>query len=224
MSESEEMYLVTIARLKETGQGLPIPLSQLAGELDVAPVSANQMIRKLEETGWVCYTPYKGVELTRQGEHLAMQILRHRRLWEVFLIENLRISAKEACEIACRLEHAMPTDAADRLSDFLGNPTVTPLGLPIPPSPVAVEPGSYPLNGLGVNEAGVIIHLNDDPAVRAFLLSEGLLPGITITVVAISSSGSVLLSSGSGHVQLSATLSHGLWVTRVNEKAEEPNL
>ena len=71
MTESEEMYLVTIARLKETELEGPVPLSQLASELEVLNVSVNQMVRKLEETGLVVYLPYKGVDLTESGVQLA---------------------------------------------------------------------------------------------------------------------------------------------------------
>ena len=151
MSESEEMYLVTIARLNESGDNLPVPVSQLAAELNVLPVSANQMIRKLEETGWVCYTPYKGVSLTEEGAALALQILRHRRLWEVFLVEKLKIPVAEAAELACRLEHFLPVDAAERLAIYLGNPGISPTGSPIP------QPGKHqPLaNAKGEIEAQI---------------------------------------------------------------------
>ena len=91
MSESEEMYLITIARLgaKEL-QGL-VPLSKLADALSVVPVSVNQMVKKLEEAGLVHYFPYKGVELTDQGRKVARQVLRHRRLWEYFFVSRWEI-------------------------------------------------------------------------------------------------------------------------------------
>lgn len=222
MSESEEMYLVTIARLKENGEGQPIPLSQIAGELNVAPVSANQMVRKLEESGWVCYTPYKGVDLTAEGQRIALQILRHRRLWEVFLIENLKIPASEAADIACRMEHFLPPAAADRLADFLGNPSVTPQGQPIPTSQSDVPYSDLPLTALSIDEMAEITRLNEDPAVRAFLIAENLLPGTIVRLTAIAGDGSVLLQSSDGrNVHLSGKLAEGLWVTRKQEAHKE---
>ena len=132
LSESEEMYLVTIARLVESGQSAPTPVAQLACELAIAPVSANQMIRKLEEVKLLYYTPYKGVELTEAGWQAALDILRHRRLWEVFLVEKLHYTPQEAEVLACRLEHNLPPEAAARLAAFLGHPTSSPQGHPIP--------------------------------------------------------------------------------------------
>ena len=64
MSESEEMYLISIVRLVEKDIEEPIPIPQLAAELSIQPVSVNQMVHKLAEEGWVNYIPYKGVELS----------------------------------------------------------------------------------------------------------------------------------------------------------------
>ena len=91
MSESEEMYLVSISRANEKMDG-PVPLTRLASELDVQPVSVNQMVKKLEEAGKVIYVPYKGGSLSAKGKKQALHILRHRRLWEVFLVEKLHFT------------------------------------------------------------------------------------------------------------------------------------
>ena len=119
LSESEEMYLVTIAKLIENGKPSPISISVLAHEMDILPVSANQMIRKLAEQGLVNYMPYRGVELNDSGKQKATQIIRYRRLWEVFLVKNLDVSVREAEELACRLEHITPASISDSLSSFL---------------------------------------------------------------------------------------------------------
>jgi DtxR family Mn-dependent transcriptional regulator len=173
------------------------------------------MVRKLEESGRVSYLPYKGVDLTEYGRNIALEILRHRRLWEVFLIEKLRISSGEAADLACRMEHFLSPAAADRLSEYLGNPTFTPQGLPIPVTAGDKRFVDLPLNGLGPGESGEIVRLNDDPAVRGFYLAEGLLPGTTLTVKAVSGSGSFLVeTSQNRHVYLSADLAAGLRVLR----------
>src|SRR5512140_3453624 len=91
ISEAEEMYLVSIARLIENGQASPVPLSQLAESLSIQPASVNQMVRQLEETGWVTYIPYMGVTLTEAGRNQGQRILRSHRLWEVFLVEHLGV-------------------------------------------------------------------------------------------------------------------------------------
>jgi DtxR family Mn-dependent transcriptional regulator len=208
MTESEEMYLVTIARLKETcGEG-PIPLSTLATDLNVLPVSANQMIRKLEENGWVIYQPYKGVELSQSGQLLALQTLRRRRLWEVFLVERLAYSAAEAGVLACRLEHALPAEAAERLAKFLGNPISSPLGDLIPQGgsePAEIQ--DVPLTQVKASQKGTITRIEADSSTRAFLMSQGLLTGTQVEILATSSSGEVLLCTASGkNLHLSETL------------------
>ena len=216
MSESEEMYLVSIARLEETGLPAPIPLARLAEALAVQPVSANQMVRKLEEAGWIEYKPYKGVTLTTQGRECALQILRHRRLWEVFLVEHLKMSQEEASETACRLEHFFSTGAAERLADFLGHPTRSPQGLPIPAAQTDVFPvQEAPLAAVVLNTSAEIARIEADHAGRGFLLSEGICPGETVRVVAIGSGGALLLQTQDGrNVHVSAELASTVWVTQ----------
>jgi DtxR family transcriptional regulator, Mn-dependent transcriptional regulator len=215
MSESEEMYLVSIARLKEDGVDGPVPLSQLAGELDVLSVSANQMIRKLEENGLVIYTPYKGVELTERGWAKALQVLRYRRLWEVFLVNQLKMRPVEANEMACKLEHDLPSIAAERLAEFLGNPQTTREGKPIPPGrsdcPAEMD---LPLRLLGVCQAGAISRTAGDAQTASFLNAEQLHVGAEIQLLAGGSQGNVLIQTNPGgrRVHLSAAVADTIWV------------
>jgi DtxR family Mn-dependent transcriptional regulator len=134
---SEEMYLITVAVAEEEGRPLPLPLADLAQALAISPVSANQMVRRLEDRGLVEYHPYRGVALTAAGRRAAWRVLRGRRLWATFLADHLGFTPEEADALACRLEHVTPPEAADRLGRFLGDPVVGPLGAPIPPSPQA---------------------------------------------------------------------------------------
>jgi len=133
-SPREEMYLITVAVAEEEGRASPLPLAALAQELAISPVSANQMVRRLEQRGLVCYHPYHGVTLAPAGRRTARRVLRGRRLWALFLTEHVGFTPEEADALACGLEHVTPPEAADRLSRFLGDPVVGPLGRPIPPS------------------------------------------------------------------------------------------
>lgn len=139
-SPSEEMYLITVAVAEEEGRPLPLPLADLAQALAISPVSANQMVRRLEERGLVKYHPYHGVALTIPGRQEARRVLRGRRLWGTFLVEHLGFTPEEADALACGLEHVTPPEAADRLARFLGDPALGPLGDPIPPSPHGASP------------------------------------------------------------------------------------
>lgn len=212
LSESEEMYLVTIARLVESGQAVPTPVALLACELAIAPVSANQMVRKLEENHLVYYTPYKGVELTDAGWQAALHILRHRRLWEVFLVERLRYAPKEAEMLACRLEHALPPEAATRLSAFLGHPTSSPQGQPIP-TLEAAQPLENELclaQVLPGKEASVT-RLACDTAARAFLAARGILPGGVVRILAAAGDNLLVEANGTS-IHLAPELVKSIWV------------
>lgn len=203
ISESEQMYLITIAKSMEEGGPTPLPLSHIAHELSLQPVSVNQMIRKLEGEGLVHYHPYKGVELTQQGQSIAFQILRNRRLWQLFLVEQLNISLREADAMACDLEHVTPEDISHRLSEFLNHPAVGPGGEPIP----SLEGGEIQLKGLSLSELEVgtsaqIIETNSQSSVTRFLTSEGLQPGAEIKLVAIGTQGARLIATDRGYVEV----------------------
>lgn len=215
MSESEEMYLVIIAKANESGQD-PVPLAHLANELKVQPVSANQMIKKLEEAGKVVYTPYKGVGLTTIGKNEAARILRHRRLWEVFLAERLGFSPDEADEIACRLEHVAEDDVVERLSSYLGSPLLSPQGKPIP-APSHSEDSDAELDApLALCAAGsrvTISAIKSGEAEKNFLRQAGLMLGAQLTVVAIQATGACLVKpEGFPFVQLSEQMAHEIRV------------
>lgn len=222
MSESEEMYLVTIARLNEKGEDKPVPVAQLAAELDVLPVSANQMVRKLEDAGWMCYAPYKGVSLTPEGRSLALQILRNRRLWEVFLVENLKIPVDEASELACRMEHVLPNHLADRLAAYLGNPAVSPTGGVIPSCETDnTSDLDMPVVALELEHSGRVTRVTADSSGRAFLASAGVVPGAIIRVLGVSAGGSMLVQTPDGcQTQLSSLLARSLWVQPEFERQE----
>lgn len=220
MSESEEMYLVSIASLLELGIQSPVPISQLAERLGIQPVSVNQMIRKLEESGMIVYTPYKGVQLTEEGDVFARQILRRRRLWEVFLVENLKLSPQEAGDLACRLEHAFSVEATEHLSNFLGHPTTTPSGESIPDSKseFATEPEIDLLN-LTVGSSGNVSSIALDRTAREFLNTEGIRLHKIISVVAVGSEGDILICTDQGnHVHLAKGLAKYIRITRIKTK------
>lgn len=207
MSESVEMYLLRIALLQEEDK--PVPISVLAEELSVSPVSANQMCRRLEERGVVHYEPYRGVRLTLHGEAAAMRVLRKRRLWEVFLAEKLGLEPQVAEEVACRFEHVTPDSLAERLANFLGNPALSPQHQPIPPSiGAAVRRPRSSVSGLGVGSAAQVLHIDGDATLVDFLRDQGLAPGVTIKVLAAATGGSILIDISNRQIALSSELSH----------------
>lgn len=223
MSESVEMYLLRIALLQDEDR--PVPISALAEELAVSPVSANQMCRKLEERGMVHYEPYKGVTLTLHGEAVAMRVLRRRRLWEVFLAEKLGLGPDQAEEIACRFEHVTPDGLAERLAGFLGNPTLSPQQEPIPPSiGTAVRRPRLALNALPIGQQAQVCQVTAGEPVRDFLRTHGLAPGATIKVLATAGDGGLLLETGSGPLTLAADIVRLVEVTTLRPSTPAASL
>jgi len=217
LSSNVQMYLVNIARLRADDE--PVPLSQLARELSISPVSVNEMCRKLQDDGLVIYRPYKGASLTPEGERRANYILRRHRLWEVLLVEKLGFEASKAHEVACALEHSTPDLVADRLDLYLGYPGVNPLGQPIPGAdgnlPTCIL---RPLAALSTGERGHVFRCDVDKAALAFLLKQGLRPGASF-VVESTADRSVLVQVGSARVSLSRELAEAI---QVEPEKKEP--
>jgi DtxR family transcriptional regulator, Mn-dependent transcriptional regulator len=216
LSESEEMYLATIARIQEADWPGPAPLSRLADELGVLPVSANQMVRKLEEANLVVYLPYKGVELTEKGLAEALRILRHRRLWEVFLVKNLDYTPEEADLLACRLEHTLPPEAAERLADFLGNPVESPSNKPIPPvQALTIHQNFIPLSQIGLDEIALVGDIAVEAAARDFLARQGIHCGARVHLAGSGDRGDYLIRTDSGRtILLSQELTQAIRIKR----------
>lgn len=216
-SESEEMYLITVARAVEDGHLGPVPVPVVAEALDHSRVSANEMAKKLVARGFLEYEPYKGVTLTPAGTAVANRILRRRRLWALFLAEHLGLTAAAADTVACEFEHVTPAAVADRLSDFLGDPTRDPEGKPIPPAgdsgPAA--PPESPLTELATGQKATVVRVVGSPATRSFLAEEGVGDGAEIRVAAIGSDRSYLVETPNGHVHLTAEVAETVMVQRL---------
>lgn len=214
-SENAEMYLVSMAMLEETGTPSPIPIPRLAEALEVQTVSANQMVRKLEEEGLVSYLPYKGVSFTAEGSQLVHNILRNRRLWEVFFVQKLGFSPGHADELACRMEHITEPEVAARLDEYLEHPTSSPSGKHIPaPDESSGKTFTFQLAALQPGILAEVYALNVDPATAAYLMSEQLSPGVRLSVEVSSSSGSVLVAYKGRKLALSADIAAHILVSR----------
>ena len=212
-SESEQMYLVTTATLLEDGDELQVPLSKLANELEVLSVSANQMIRKLADEELVQYQPYHGVALTEKGKAIANRVLRHRRLWQVFLIQFLDLPFKDAEALACKMEHLTSIEVAERLSNFLDNPQVTPQGRIIPSQGNSQDVETLVLlSSLKVQQRANVVTINGQMPLRAFLAEEGLGCGSTIQVEGVGTNGAMLLKIEEKIINLSSSIAGSILV------------
>ena len=194
LSENEEMHLLAAARLVEDGHPQPVSLNRVAEQLSIQPISANQMARRLEERGLITYQPYKGVSLTPAGWEITRRILRCRRLWETFLVQRLHTPQAEAEALACRLEHITSDSIAAQLDAYLGSPTASPSGRPIPAGNARPPDPGLPLTLLQAGDRAQVLQLSASPPENAFLQSAGLAAGQVVTLQAVDGRGRRLIT------------------------------
>jgi DtxR family Mn-dependent transcriptional regulator len=130
LSVAEENYIKSIYKLEEGQEA--VTTTALAYELETKPASVTDMAKKLKEKKLIDYEKYQGINLTADGKRAALHIIRRHRLWECFLVDKLAFSWEEVHELAEELEHVRSEKLINRLSEFLGNPTIDPHGDPIP--------------------------------------------------------------------------------------------
>jgi DtxR family Mn-dependent transcriptional regulator len=183
-SSAVEDYAKAIYALQTRGGGA-VSTNALADRLGVTPGSASGMVRKLDELGLVEHVPYKGVELTDSGRKVALEVLRHHRLLELYLAESLGLPWDRVHDEAEVLEHHISEELEELIAAKLGNPTHDPHGDPIPTRELEIEEGdSEKLSVLEPGQRGVFTRISDqDPAMLRYLSERGISPGDRFEVV-----------------------------------------
>jgi DtxR family Mn-dependent transcriptional regulator len=179
-SRSVQDYLKAIYKLAESGGA--VQTSALAERMGVAAPSATNMVARLAEAGMLRHTPYRGVELTEKGAAVALEVIRHHRLWESFLHQALGVPIDQLHAEAERLEHELSDALEEHISRALGYPTHDPHGDPIPSPEGALADDVYPtLAALPPGQRAVVRRVPDrDAAFLRYLGSLGLLPGAPV--------------------------------------------
>jgi DtxR family transcriptional regulator, Mn-dependent transcriptional regulator len=175
-TEAVENYAKAIYSLQHRGGGEPVATNDLAERLEVTPASASSMIKKLADLGLVAHVPYKGVQLTDGGERLALEVLRHHRLLELYLATQLDVPWDRVHEEAEALEHVLSEDLEARIAAKLGHPTHDPHGDPIPSAELVIdESNTRRLSDLEPGDRGVFVRVSDsDPAMLRYLSERGV--------------------------------------------------
>ena len=183
-SSAVEDYAKAIYAL-ETRAGGAVTTNALAERLGVTPGSASGMVRKLDELGLVTHVPYKGVVLTEPGRKVALEVLRHHRLLELYLSESLGLPWDRVHAEAEVLEHHISEELEELIAAKLGNPTHDPHGDPIPTRELEIEEGdSEKLSVLEPGQRGTFTRISDqDPAMLRYLAERGIRPGDGFEVV-----------------------------------------
>jgi DtxR family transcriptional regulator, Mn-dependent transcriptional regulator len=130
LTDAIQHYLRAIYRLG--GDGGPVSVTAIARAQGVSAASASAMVKKLDALDLLEHTPYKGVQLTEAGSRVAVEVIRHHRLLELYLAETLGLHVDAVHDEADRLEHALSEELEERIDRALGYPTHDPHGDPIP--------------------------------------------------------------------------------------------
>jgi DtxR family Mn-dependent transcriptional regulator len=185
ISQSVQDYLKAIYKLQNGRLAIAsVNTSMVAEKMDVAAASATNMVKKLADMKLVKHTPYQGVELTDTGEKVALEVIRHHRLLELYLAEVLGYDLDKVDAEADRLEHVISEEFEDRIDEVLGYPTIDPHGAPIPSKEGQIAPRNYrALSEVEVGEQVQIMQVSDKSAeMLRYMGSMGLKPHVRVEV------------------------------------------
>ncbi|GAB6861613.1 metal-dependent transcriptional regulator [Haloplanus litoreus] len=223
LSDAMEDYLKAIYRL-QSEDGAPVSTSAIAGEVDKTAPTVTSMVQKLADRGLLEREKYKGVELTPEGETVALEVLRHHRLLEAYLAEHLDYSWTDVHEEADALEHHISEEFERRVAEALGDPKVDPHGDPIPSAEL------HPLGGdettpLSEHEPGdrvVVGRVRDrDEEELAYLDDAGIRPGTELEIVDVAPFGMVTVRIGDEEQSLPESVARTIRVRPANADPAE---
>jgi DtxR family Mn-dependent transcriptional regulator len=183
-SPAIEDYSKAIYALQERGEDA-VTTNALAERLGVTPASASGMVKRLGELGLVSHEPYHGVLLTDAGRRVALEVMRHHRLLELYLTETLGVPWDRVHAEAEVLEHVLSEELEELIAAKLGDPTRDPHGDPIPTRELEIEERrTQSLQSLGAGTNGTFARVSDsDPEMLRYLSTRGIAPGDTFEVV-----------------------------------------
>ncbi len=184
LTRSQEDYLKGLFHLN--GDRSPVPTGELAKRLGIASPSVSEMASRLAEQGLVHHDRYHGLTLTPEGRAAAVELVRHHRLLEMFLVQVLGLGWDEVHEEAERLEHVISERMEQRIFELLGRPQIDPHGHAIPSLTGELPAVSdRPLSECQAGEEVILRVVSDDNAARLReLRGRGLVPGARLQVLA----------------------------------------
>ncbi len=215
ISPAIEDYLKAIYTIGRTQP--QVTTSLLAEHLGFKPASVTGMLKTIADMQLVTYTPYHGVELTLTGERIALEVVRHHRLIELYLVEALGFGWDEVHDEAERLEHHISEKLEARIAAHLGEPVFDPHGDPIPS-----REGTMPaaegarLADLEVGQRGYVTRVRDQhPDRLRYLADLGVIPGAQLEVVASAPfDGPLSVCVGAQVHPLDRRLAREIYITR----------
>ncbi len=210
-------YIKSIATLLMKSTDDVVKLKVVSEKLTVSHSAVCDMVKKLEKEGYVKNHSYKGVELTDKGWGLGRRLIRHHRLWEVFLHQTLQVPWDEVHDEAEHLEHAASDTLMNRIDEVLGFPEVDPHGNPIPTADgkVVFNENEKVLFDIPINKSHSIHRFESlDPAYLNYLSQHGFCIGAEIRVVERFDFDQSIICELNGHkIQFSLTIAKQIFVS-----------
>jgi DtxR family Mn-dependent transcriptional regulator len=201
--EGAENYAKALYELQGRDE-TPVGTTAVAERLGVTPASASGMLKRLADEGVVVYEPYHGARLTPEGERIALEVIRHHRLLELFLAEVLDMPWDRVHAEAEVLEHHISEELEELIAAKLGEPALDPHGDPIPDRDLAISADdSVALTELDPGERGVFTRVSDsDASMLRYLAENAIQPGASLTVRSREPFGGPVVIEIGGRTQL----------------------
>ena len=183
-TRAQQDYLKALYLLR--GDERPVPTRELAHRLGISSPSVSEMVTRLTAQGLVEHDRYRGPQLTREGRKVALELVRHHRLLEMFLVRVLGYAWDEVHDEAERLEHVISERMEQRIFELLGRPELDPHGHAIPTLGGKVRPVSRrPLSECRAGERLLVEGVSDEDARKLRELERrSLMPGTRLVVLA----------------------------------------
>ncbi len=181
-TQAVQDYLKVIYKLR---QDRPVPTTAIAERLELSSAAVSKMLKHLAVLGLVEHNRYRGVELTDMGEKIALEVIRHHRLLELYLVEALGLPWDRVDAEADLLEHVLSEDVEERMAAALGNPTRDPHGDPIPSLDLSLEDRvRLSLADVPTGSQARVLRVPDrDPRLLRYLGEIGLVPDADVHVL-----------------------------------------
>jgi DtxR family Mn-dependent transcriptional regulator len=222
-SATSEDYIKAIYQLREGEE--PVATSTIAEALDVTPPTVTATTKRLEDAGLAEREEYTGVQLTAEGELVAIETIRHHRLLELFLTEQLGYDWAEVHEEADRLEHHISERLETKLATALGDPSADPHGAPIPTEELEpTEADDATLSDCSEGETVIVTQVADsDPEVLSYLADAGITPGTHLEITEIAPFGlmTVAPSDGDETVSLPDEITTSMYVRELDTASSD---
>ena len=184
-ARSVDLYLHAILLL--TNHGQQANTGDVAARVGVSPAAASRMLKNLARKKLVRLEPYQGAELTPEGLHQALRVVRRHRLLEVFLNKVMGFDLRESHERALLMQPTVDEVFEEKLDVMLGRPTVDPHGQPIPAKNIKwPRLADSPILDLPAGTSGVVSRVtSEDGAAIKYLEGQGVRPGASVVLESI---------------------------------------